>query len=61
MYLLPYSPDLSPIEEFFAEPKAFIKRNWQVYEANPSQGVGNSLKWCIDVVGEREKGAKGHF
>ena len=36
VYLPPYSPDLNPIEEFFAELKAFIKRNWQVYEANLS-------------------------
>jgi transposase len=28
VYLPPYSPDLNPIEEFFAELKAFIKRNW---------------------------------
>ena len=27
IYLLPYSPDLNLIEEFFAELKAFIKRN----------------------------------
>jgi transposase len=27
LYLPPYSPDLNPIEEFFAELKAFIKRN----------------------------------
>jgi hypothetical protein len=26
VYLLPYSPDLNPIEEFFAELKAFIKQ-----------------------------------
>jgi transposase len=26
MYLPPYSPDLNPIKEFFAELKAFIKR-----------------------------------
>jgi transposase len=32
MYLPPYSPDLNPIEEFFAELKAFIKRNWSTYE-----------------------------
>jgi len=34
VYLPPYSPYLNPIEEFFAELKAFIKRHWQVYEAN---------------------------
>jgi transposase len=28
-YLPPYSPDLNPIEEFFAELKAFIRWNWQ--------------------------------
>lgn len=35
VYLPPYSPDLNLIEEFFAELKAFIKRNWQKYEENP--------------------------
>lgn len=29
LYLPPYSPDLNPIEEFFAELKAFVRRNWQ--------------------------------
>lgn len=27
VYLPPYSPDLNPIEEFFAKLKAFIKRS----------------------------------
>jgi transposase len=27
VYLPPYSPDLNPIEEFFAELKSFIRRN----------------------------------
>jgi transposase len=35
VYLLPYSPDLNLIEEFFAELKAFIKRSWHKYEENP--------------------------
>jgi hypothetical protein len=35
VYLPPYSPDLNPIEELFAELKAFIKRQWPVYEENP--------------------------
>jgi transposase len=29
IYLPPYSPDLNPIEEFFAELKAFIKKHWR--------------------------------
>jgi transposase len=34
LYLPPYSPDLNPIEEFFAELKAFIKKQWHEYEDN---------------------------
>jgi transposase len=39
MYLPPYSPDLNPIEEFFAELKAFIKKNWGTFEDSPKQGL----------------------
>lgn len=38
LYLPPYSPDLNPIEEFFSELKAYIRRHWQNYEQNPDQG-----------------------
>lgn len=61
VFLPPYSPDLNPIEEYFAELKAFIRRNWQFYEENPDQGFDNFLEWCVDVVGTREKSAEGHF
>ncbi|THC88362.1 hypothetical protein EYZ11_012193 [Aspergillus tanneri] len=61
MYLPPYSPDLNPIEEMFAELKAFIKRNWKVYEEDPEQGFDAFLEWCIDVVGARTQSAEGHF
>jgi transposase len=40
LYLPPYSPDSNPIEEFLAELKPFIKRNWKAYEENPEQGFG---------------------
>ncbi|KAJ5348522.1 uncharacterized protein N7506_001775 [Penicillium brevicompactum] len=50
VYLPPYSPDLNPIEEFFAEPKAFMKRNWNYYEVDPDQDfevfLGGVLMWC---------------
>jgi hypothetical protein len=36
-YKVPYSPDLNPIEEFFAELKSFIKPNWSHYEVDPDQ------------------------
>jgi transposase len=61
LYLPPYSPDLNPIKEFFAELKAFIKRNWKVYEENSGQGFEAFLEWCVDMVGGKEKSAKGHF
>ena len=61
VYLPPYSPDFNPIEEFFAELKAFIKRNWQRYEEYPEQDFGAFLEWCISVVGGNERSARGHF
>jgi transposase len=61
VYLPPHSLDLNPIEKFFAELKAFIRRNWQSYEENPGQGFDHFLEWCIDIVGAREESAKGHF
>lgn len=44
VYLPPYSPDFNPIKEFFAELKAFIKRNWQKYEENLEQGFDTFLE-----------------
>jgi transposase len=38
VYLPPYSPDLNPIEEYFWELKAFIRRNWVRYEENQNKG-----------------------
>ncbi|OGE55430.1 hypothetical protein PENARI_c004G00238 [Penicillium arizonense] len=61
VYLPPYSPDLNPIEEFFAELKAFIRRNWQSYKDNPDQGFKAFLEWCVDTVGARAESAEGHF
>jgi transposase len=37
IYLLPYSPDLNPIEDFFAKLKGFIRRNWNYYEKDPKR------------------------
>lgn len=61
LYLSPYSPRFNLIEEFFAELKAFIKKNWQVFEEAPGQGFDVFLQWCIDEVGERQDSARGHF
>src|SRR5215471_2499978 len=61
LYLPPYSPDLSQIEEFFAELKAFIQKQWHEYEDNPHQDFRVFLEWCIGVVGGRDHSAKAHF
>lgn len=61
LYLPPYSPDLNPIEEFFAELKAFIKRNWQLYGDLLHQDFRAFLEWYVDTVGARESSAAGHF
>jgi transposase len=60
MYFPPYSPDLNPIEEFFAELKTFIKGNWQTSE-DSLEGFGESLERCVNVVGGREGSSKGRF
>lgn len=59
--LPPYSPDLNPIEEMFAELRAFIKRNWKVHEEDPELNFDTYLDWCIDIVGARKQSAEGHF
>jgi transposase len=61
LYLAPYCPRLNPIEEFFAEVKAFMKSNWKVYEDNPDRDFAAFLQWCVDVVGRRQQSARGHF
>jgi hypothetical protein len=61
VYLPPYSPDLNPTEEFFAELKNFIRRNWSYYACDPKQGFGSFLEWCINRVGARGDSARGHF
>jgi transposase len=61
VYLPPFSPDLNPIEEFFSELKAFIRRNWERYEENPEEGFQTFLERCIKVVGSRKQSALGHF
>ena len=61
VYLPPYSPDLNPIEEFFAELKSFVRRNWSYYAENPDGEFGSFLGWCIDKAGAKEDSATGHF
>jgi transposase len=43
IYLLPYSPDLNSIKEFFAELKGNIRRNWNYNEKTPREDSMPSL------------------
>jgi len=61
IYLSLYLPDLNPIEEFFAELKVFIRRNWQYYAENPDQEFDYFLDWYIDKVGAKKQNARDHF
>jgi hypothetical protein len=61
VYLPPYLPHLNPIEEFFAELKAFVMRQWHEDEDHPNQDFGLFLEWCISIVGSRDRSAEAHF
>lgn len=60
-YLLPFLPDLNPIEDFFAELKGSTERHWSYYEKDTDQGFNVLLQWCIDIVGAREDSARAIF
>ena len=61
IYLPPYSPDMNPIEEFFAQLKRFIKRHWQVWEQGEQTDFAPFLRWCIREAGADTASAEGHF
>lgn len=61
VFLPPYSPDLNPIEEFFAEFKAFVRKHFRVYQDNPDMAFEAFLEWSVDEVGARVSSAHGHF
>lgn len=55
-YLPPYSPDFNPIEEAFAELKAWIKKNRVL------ASTFDSLEGFIRLgIGALQEKAKGHF
>ncbi|KAJ6436526.1 G protein alpha subunit [Purpureocillium lavendulum] len=60
-FLPPYSPDFNPIEEYFSVLKKFIKKNWHDNEDFIRREFKMFLEWCVDVVGDDEHIAQGHF
>ncbi|MGI4852149.1 MAG: IS630 family transposase [Janthinobacterium lividum] len=62
VYLPPYSPDYNPIEEFFAQLKACIRKHWCMWEAGDFGEVFEEfLAWCIRLTGSNDAAARGHF
>ena len=59
IYLPPYSPDLNPIEESFAELKAYVKRHWDTFNSEYAEDFSGFLAHYIDEVGLHP--AHGHF
>ena len=55
-FLPPYSPDLNPIDETFAQFKAWIKKNKQMVER--FQDYGDFLRMVLEVL---QQAVKGHF
>jgi transposase len=60
-FLSPYSPDFNPIEEYFGNLKRFIQKTWHENEDFIRRAFWLYLEWCVDVVGDEEKNAEGHF
>lgn len=61
LYLPPDSPDFNPIEQFFAELNAYIKKAWSAYEKNLDQGFHTFLQRCVHEVGAKQESAESRF
>lgn len=61
IYLPPYSPDLNPIEEFFAELKTYMRKERRNHAELYENDLGAFVQLAVDIVGARHASAKGHF
>ncbi|RYP62253.1 hypothetical protein DL769_007364 [Monosporascus sp. CRB-8-3] len=62
-YLPPYSPDFNPIEAFFSDLKAYIRRHarYTLDDFPDDERFGLFLADCCEWVGQRKEKIKGHF
>jgi transposase len=58
LYLPPYPPDFNPIEEFFAELKAYIKEAWPSFEQDPDQGSHAFLRQSSMILVQNSRALK---
>jgi transposase len=61
VYLPPYSPDFNPIEEFFAQLKAYIKRDFHLWQDGMIEKFEEYLSYCVRITGSDVEAARGHF
>lgn len=59
--LAPYSPDMNPIEELFAEIKTYIRQQRHNHDGLFEMDFETFLRMCVDIVGSRVASAEGHF
>lgn len=59
--LAPYSPDMNPIEELFAEIKTYIRQQRRNHADLFEKDFRTFLEMSVDVVGSRAESAEGHF
>jgi DDE superfamily endonuclease len=64
VYLPPFTPDFNPVEEFFLELKAFVRRHWRMYVRMTDQShesFASYLRFCVQEVGHNIERARTHF
>ncbi|KAJ0141514.1 Uncharacterized protein HZ326_15609 [Fusarium oxysporum f. sp. albedinis] len=61
VFTAPYTPVTNPIEEHFAELKAYAKVRWDEHIDLIQRDFGAYIKSCVIAVGGRQDSAEGHF
>ncbi len=61
LFLAPYSPDMNPIEEFFAELKTFMRKERHNHIELYEEDFEAFVRLAVDIVGSRRASAEGHF
>jgi transposase len=60
-FLAPYTPDLNPIEEFFAELKTYMRKERRNHVELYENDFGAFVRHAVDIVGARQASVEGHF
>lgn len=63
MYLPPYSPDFNPIEAWFSDLKALIRRQYSTFGGDDlrDENFEAFLRQCVDQQGAKVEAIRGHY